>query len=143
MQWTGERNSYFVIETSGGSCSLQKQPGRLRALAQLRAPIASKRYSIESLTPPVPDYRPQSCQLYAASGQMAIWSLPCGMEQRPPGTADLIGTPTPGISECRTAKQPTRSPFWTCKSSMTYGREFHRGTSAGRHVAELEKLPQL
>jgi hypothetical protein len=37
----------------------------------LMAPIASKRYLIKLLTQPVPDYQPQSCQQYAASGQMA------------------------------------------------------------------------
>lgn len=36
-----------------------------------------------------------------------------------------------------------QSPFWTCKSSTTCGQEFHRGTSVGRHIAELEGLPQL
>jgi len=90
-----------------------------------------------------PVYRPPSCQLYAASGQMATWSLPCGMEQRPPGTADLIGTPTPGISECRMAKQSKRSPFWICKSSTICGQEFHRENSVGCHLSELERLPKL
>ena len=39
------------------------------------------------------------------------------------------------ISECRTAKQSKRSPFWICKSSTTYGEEFHRGTNPNRYVA--------
>ncbi|WP_156818228.1 hypothetical protein [Mastigocladopsis repens] len=48
----------------------------------------------------------------------------------------------PTMKQCRKRRLASkRSPFWTCATSPTCGQGSRRGTSAGRRIADLERLP--